>query len=129
MTDLSGLKQGDPVRVFERYRAGTTPEGGFEGTVQSVRRKYLVAEYNVQGFTRTCEVLIETGVSNDGYSHYSVMQPEEVELDLRRRAALTTMRSVGFSWNQRGYEVGPISLGLLEALAATVETWGQEATE
>lgn len=121
--NLSGLKRGDPVRVFERFRSRGTPEGGFQGKVHSVGRKYLVAVYQTGGSReQTCQVRIADGQSPDQWGHYTVQTPEEVEARLVRQRHEETLRSVGLR-----IDIGKRpSDGLLAALAADVETWGQE---
>ena len=131
---MTDIKIGDEVRVFPtRYRRGASaPEGGHRGTVTKVARKYATATYEKtqtwlgREETRpvTVEFDMETGMERDRDSQYgySVRTPGQVELDLRRNAALTALRASGIEFRPgREYR---ITLEQAEALAEVVKTFG-----
>ncbi len=122
---------GGEVRVFDnRDSQGRHPEGGWRGSVTKVARRYATATYRVPAATtgeyeRTIEFDMETGRERGSTSSWSliVKTPEGVERDLRHVRAMATLKQAGLEVRLSHRAPG---LELAEALAAVVETFGQE---
>jgi hypothetical protein len=127
--DMTEVKVGDEVIICER---GTRTLHTCKGKVTRAGRKLFDVEYYPWGEDRSSETRtfrIESGKSNDAYGHYWVETPEHAAETKRRAAALTTLHRAGLAVERASHQDGALSLGLLEALAAVVETWGQEGTD
>jgi hypothetical protein len=118
MSNLSHLKAGDPVRVFEVN--GHPPAGGWEGKVESVGRKYLVIAFfrSLDGPEHEIRVQISDGRSPDQYRRFTVQTPDEADEAVRRSEALATLRSVRIRYDGDCREQA--STEMLEELAAVV---------
>lgn len=122
MSDLSHLKAGDPVRVFEENRSGQ-PGGGWEGRVESVGRKYLViAFFRNGGPEHEIRVQISDGRSPDQYRRFTVKTPEVAERDLARSEDRRMLLRAGLSFTSSGFQE-LMDDELLHKLAEMVEPY------
>ena len=123
------IKVDDEVRVVEPSyrRSSEKPENGYLGRVTRIARKYATAEYEVSDasgcFTRTVEFEIASGRERSNDSNYItwVFTPDEMDLKLRRKAAIATLKA-HFIEFRIGHETR-FTLEQLEALAATAEEY------
>ena len=121
MTTTADIKVGDEVRLFAYSTRDSRdiPEGGCRGTVTNAARKYATATF--PGFAEV-SFDMQTGREHGGYGRYYVRTPEQVEAEARKDAALALLKEAGFEVRLGKHP----SAALIEALAAVVETFGQE---
>lgn len=129
---MSTVKEGDEVRVFNRSRYASTPEGGYEAVVTRVGRKYATAEYERArtdfmgrpiGAAGTVEFDMATGhEKGDEYGNgLRVLTPAQVEAEARETAARAVLRGVGVDITARS----SLTREQIEALAEVAKTFGQ----
>ena len=134
MSDLTHLKDGDPVRVFDRLAPSRTelhggPEGGYHGVVSGPPgRRFLVIKFRKAegGHEHEIRVGRADGQSADSGRRWTVQTMDEAEDGLRRTASLAMLRSAGLGISGAAPGRQP-STALLIALADVVDEWGQEA--
>lgn len=122
---MADVQVGDPVWVFTPARYDRTqPNGGRPGTVFKVLRKYAVASYEAPAplsgemHTDAVEFDLITGRERAG----GLGRRVKTERDIRHDNAMFTLSEAGLE-PKLGRR---LSLELAEALAAVVETFGQE---
>jgi hypothetical protein len=115
MMNMTGVKTGDEVRVFDvNGRRKSQPEGGWPGVVTAVGRKLFTVEYPraPQG-----EVFrLETGQRHDNYGHQWVLTEERASDETRRIAATDTLRRCRLQFSSLAAP-GLYTTAQLEALA------------
>lgn len=124
------------VRILSANRYHPSPDGGWVGKVTKRGRRYATATYtkevsNWRGELETYERVIEfdmdTGIERGGtrYNSDRVCTPEQLEQEARHDVAMATLKDAGLEMRTGR----TLSLGLAEAVAAVIETFGQGGTE
>lgn len=131
MRNTTDIKVGGEVRVLTHNRYRKFPEGGYQGTVIKVGRKYATAEYEVtamfmgreETFRRTIEFDMADGEER-GSSYRSgdyARTPRQLERDERRNKALLLLKDKGVELNFR--RENSLALDQIESLAEVVKSW------
>lgn len=132
---MATISEGDEVRVFNRSRYASTPEGGYQAVVTRVGRKYATAEYQrartdfmgrPTSRAGTVEFDMATGYEKgDEYGNgLRVLTPAQVEADARLTAARAVLREVGVDITARSRLTGE----QIEALAEVAKSFTEAAT-
>lgn len=91
--DMTGVKVGDRVQIFDSYRQGQSPNGE-DGEVIKVGRRLFTVKRTWGG---ELVFRLENGQLNDknfGYQTY-VMTPEQVEIQNAMSGARARMKALG----------------------------------
>ena len=119
---MSDIKVGDEVRVFDRYNLRSRAED-YPGRIVKVGRTLVTVSYGPEGgCSREDQFRMDTGRINDGYGNLSFRTLAQLEREQRAQVAIEVLKEAGL---EIGIGRSP-SPELLVALAAVVETFGQE---
>jgi hypothetical protein len=117
----TGLTPGDEVRVFyaDGRRRDSQPADGYPGEVIKTGRTLVTILWN----GHEDAFRLDTGRLDDRYGNTAYfLTPAQAEASARKDAALAVLREAGFEIRLGRHPSG----ALVEALAAVVETFGQE---
>jgi hypothetical protein len=115
---LYALKVGDRVQVFDINgpRRGQ-PEGGWDGTVAKVGRTLIHVNYSAKYRHRPQVFRMDTGRSNDSYSHQFIQTVEEAARRQYVGKLRTRLRAGGIDLSMRH----TFTTQTLEALVAALD--------
>jgi hypothetical protein len=114
---MTAIKPGDEVLVYDGWHA-RQDRTAIPGEVVKVGRTLVRIRYR----GREEAFRIDTGIINDSNGGAEFETPEQAEARARKDAALAVLREAGFEVRMGRKPSG----GLIEALAAVVETFGQD---
>jgi hypothetical protein len=124
MADMTGLKVGQEVRIFDINRRGQP--GGRPGKVMRVGRTLFDVITDIPG-PGIMTFRLDTGHSNDAYGHQFVKTLEQVALDDRRKTATDILMQHGLAFTSTGWRE-QVTIAELEALAVVVGHVRESAT-
>jgi hypothetical protein len=118
---VNTMQEHQEVRVFDRSDGRCVRE--YPGEVIKVGRTLAIIAYgDTKPYRREAKFRMDTGRINDNYGGVWFKTPAQAAADERAKRAKQVLQKAGFEIRLGHHPTG----ALLEALAAVVETFGQE---